>query len=149
MAKVRGNGRPPTHSDNQLAEVLALMGSEGLTLKEAAAKRKVPYSTIKGRIAASPSLSALYARAREEYAEEMVHRMNGIAREEKDVQRARLLCDNIKWNASRVLPKQYGDKQQLEHSGDVTEPVITPNERARRLAFWLIKGVRAKEGKPI
>jgi len=44
--------------------------------------------------------------------------MHDIAKDEAiDVQRARLMVDCIKWEAARVLPKEFGDKIQQEHTG--------------------------------
>lgn len=37
---------------------------------------------------------------------------------------ARLQVDARKWIASRFLPKRYGDKQQLEHTGESGGPMI-------------------------
>jgi hypothetical protein len=39
------------------------------------------------------------------------------------MQRSRLRVDTRKWYLSKVLPKVYGDKQQLEHSGPDGKPV--------------------------
>ena len=39
-----------------------------------------------------------------------VDRMDDVARDEIDVQRARLLVDVIKWRASKLHAQQYGDK---------------------------------------
>lgn len=36
------------------------------------------------------------------------------------VQRNKLRVDTRKWIASKLLPKKYGDKQQVEHSGTLT-----------------------------
>lgn len=52
----------------------------------------------------------MHARAREEYAEARVAEMQRIAETVEDVSRAKLLCDNIKWEAARVSPKKYGDR---------------------------------------
>lgn len=55
-------------------------------------------------------LADMHARAREEYAEAKVEEMQNIAETVEDVSRAKLLCDNIKWEAARVSPKKYGDR---------------------------------------
>jgi len=52
----------------------------------------------------------MHARAREEYAEARVAEMQRIAETVEDVGRAKLLCDNIKWEACRIAPKKYGDR---------------------------------------
>jgi hypothetical protein len=62
-------------------------------------------------------LADMLARAREEYAEARVEEMQNIAETVEDVARAKLLCDNIKWETCRIAPKRYGDKIQNELTG--------------------------------
>jgi hypothetical protein len=38
----------------------------------------------------------------------------------QDVQRARLMVDTRKWVLSKLIPKKYGDRQQIDHTGEVT-----------------------------
>ena len=66
-------------------------------------------------------LRDMHARAREEYAEARVEEMQNIAETVEDVGRARLLCDNIKWEAARASPKKYGDR--ITHGGDPDAPI--------------------------
>jgi hypothetical protein len=47
--------------------------------------------------------------------------MQNIAETVEDVSRAKLLCDNIKWEAARVSPKKYGDR--ITHGGDPDAPI--------------------------
>ena len=63
------------------------------------------------------NLADMLARAREEYAEARVAEMQNIAETVEDVSRAKLMCDNIKWETCRIAPKRYGDKIQNEHTG--------------------------------
>lgn len=61
----------------------------------------------------------------------------GNQRTDQDVvQRSRLRVDSRKWLLSKLLPKQYGDKVALEHSGDVgisDVPDDKINERIKAL----------------
>lgn len=41
------------------------------------------------------------------------------------MQRARLRTDNRKWLLAKRLPKKFGDKLELEHSGEVRNRVIS------------------------
>lgn len=63
------------------------------------------------------------ARAREAKLEddaEQLEEINEMVMEGKlDPQQASVISNNIKWVASRLLPKKYGDKMQNEHSGKV------------------------------
>lgn len=68
-------------------------------------------------------LTDMLARAREEYAEARVEEMQNIAETVDDVSRAKLMCDNIKWETCRIAPKRYGDKIQNEHTGKDGGPI--------------------------
>ncbi|MBL4859396.1 MAG: hypothetical protein JKX96_00590, partial [Acinetobacter sp.] len=66
-----------------------------------------------------------YARARDEqsegYADEIVY----IADNAKDPALARLQIDARKWVASKLKPKKYGDRLDLNHGGQDGNPVTT------------------------
>jgi hypothetical protein len=105
------------YSDDDVRLCLAMM-EDGFTLKDACRAKGFKYESIRDRVYTNEAHSALYARARELYLENRVQTMNEIVDTEEDVQRARLKCDNIKWEASRVV-KKYREKQEIEHSGSV------------------------------
>lgn len=66
--------------------------------------------------------SEMYARAREDQADNMADQIVEISdNEEEDPQRSRLKIDARKWVASKLKPKRYGDK--IQHSGDADNPV--------------------------
>ncbi len=65
-------------------------------------------------------MSVEFARAREMAAENRAQEIIDIADDEKlSAESRRVMIDARKWIASRLLPRVYGDKQQVEHSGDV------------------------------
>ena len=70
----------------------------------------------------------MYALAREGQADHNVDTMLAVARTEDDVQRARLIVDTMKWAASKLKPRVYGDKLDVKHSGNLTIG-IKRNER--------------------
>ena len=49
------------------------------------------------------------------------------------IQRSRLRIETRKWFASKLKPKKYGDKQQIEHSGKIGLADMTDEELARKL----------------
>lgn len=116
----------------KILEALKEMG-EGETLKACVRRRGLGYTTAWEFIHRDAELVELYARAREAYAHAKVQQIHEIAESEPDVQRARLKCDNIKWEASKVIPKVYGDKQEIEHTGTITiaEALQEARERAK------------------
>ena len=101
-------------TEEQIAAVLARIG-EGLTLKQSCKLAKFDYVNVVKRIGVSSELKQLHARAREEYVRTRVQDMHDIAKNTKiDPQRARLMIDVIKWEAARVIPKEFGDRVQQE-----------------------------------
>lgn len=107
-------GRPTKEIENALE-----MMSEGKTLKECCAAHGLKYLVTWKKIHADDALLELYARAREAYAHAIVQKIHEVAVNEPDVQRARLQCDNIKWESSKVLPKVFGDKLDVTHGGNI------------------------------
>lgn len=57
-----------------------------------------------------PAFEAAVRRARAILLERRVDHMADVARTEPDVNRARLIIDTDKWLASKLIPKVYGDK---------------------------------------
>lgn len=108
------------YSDEQIEDAIALV-TTGMTLKAACQEVGISENATRMRIVRDERLGVLYARAREAYADVMAEKLNDIADEEDDPQRARLKCDNVKWYASKVLPKKYGDRKIV--SGDEEQPV--------------------------
>jgi hypothetical protein len=69
-----------------------------------------------------PLFANQYAHAREEQAEAMVDEMLELANAPKEdsseaINRARLQIDTRKWVASKLRPKKYGDKSNVELTG--------------------------------
>jgi hypothetical protein len=110
----------PHISDEQLVEVIDRIAEDGITLKASCKIFGFEYTNVIRRIRANEALKELLSHAREDYAASLVAEMHEIARTEPDVQRARLMCDNIKWEAARIAAKLYGDKISAEVSGTVT-----------------------------
>lgn len=78
----------------------------------------------------------MYARAKEAtayiYAEQIIE-IADTAKNRVEVEKARIQVDARKWLAAKLLPKKYGDKLNLEHSGEieikkVTVEIIKPKE---------------------
>lgn len=68
----------------------------------------------------------MYARAKKEQADAYEDAMIRTARTEKDVQRARLIVDTMKWTASKLKPRVYGDKIDLTTDGkELPAPIFS------------------------
>lgn len=99
-----------------------------------------------------------YAHAREMQAEHYADEIIAIAdapnvtknpvtgeAELRDPQRDRLRVDARKWYASKLAPKRFGDKVEVEHSGSIA--TLPDDQLDARLAALIAKaGYRADEG---
>ena len=117
-------GRPVKWTAEKLQPIFDDMAEHGRSLKQVCADHKANYGAVFKAIQRDKDISELYARARDDYLHTRVASMDEIARTEPDVQRARLRIDNIKWEASKVMPKQYGDKVQTEHTGNLNIEIV-------------------------
>lgn len=63
-----------------------------------------------------------------------------------DAQAQRVLVDTLKWRLSKRLPKDFGDRQHVEHSGNVGDG-LTEEQRATRIAEILRAVSKRKSGK--
>lgn len=81
--------------------------------------------------------SAQYARAREEQADFYADEIIDIADAAKDANLARLQIDARKWKASKLVPKKYGDKVDVNHSGAIEH--LNDEQLESRLAILLGK----------
>jgi hypothetical protein len=80
-------------------------------------------------------------RAREAQADALVDEMLEVARQavhaktSEEVQGYKLLVDTLKWRASKMKPRSYGDKLTLE--GEVSIRTMSDAELNARLAYLL------------
>lgn len=140
---------PQTKLTPELSQRICLLLMEGMSLRricllpEMPAKGTVMVWLAKDDAEGGPyaAFQDQYARARKVQAETLVDEIidiadnrtvDGIAAEDDTIstekgdfpnkewmQRSGLRIDARKWYASKVLPKKYGDKQQIEHSGEM------------------------------
>jgi hypothetical protein len=82
--------------------------------------------------------SEQYARAREDgyfsKFEEMYAIATGCEPTNAEVQKAKLIVDVLKWQLSKALPKQYGERVNLAHTGADGGPIRSENIDPRDLA---------------
>ena len=145
-------------SSRSIVSILA-EGHEGNTLPT--------YAAIKEWLQQEPELVAQYARAKEDQADLVFEEILQIAdtpqigvktkiddtgKSEETrgdmIEHRRLRVDARKWYLSKLAPKKYGDKVNLEHTGPdggAVKVEISDTERARRIAFALQRGLMAKE----
>ena len=105
----------------QVRRVLELV-EDGMA--EAAACREVGINRATVRAAAlKVTAGDSYARALEALAQDQIEKAEQVIEDMRsgviDAQQARVELDARKWFASKFLPKRYGDKAEVEHSGNV------------------------------
>ena len=93
-------------------------------MSEAAACREVGVNRATFRAAALKVTSGdAYARALEALAADQIEKAEQVIEDMRngviDARQARVELDARKWFASKFLPKRYGDKAEVEHSGNV------------------------------
>jgi hypothetical protein len=99
------------------------------------------YTTIYKWLREHVAFAEQYARAREDQADTYADQMAYIADTDEDVQRAKLKIDTMKWVASKLKPKKYGDFKAVELTGADGGPVQIEEagdlDQARRVALAL------------
>ncbi len=112
--------------------------SEGKSLRSICAVDDMPSAeTVRVWLLDDGEFSAQYARAREEQADYYADEIIDIADGAKDANLARLQIDARKWKASKLQPKKYGDKIDLNHSGTIEH--LTDEQLESKLAILLGK----------
>lgn len=97
--------------------------AQGESLRAISADIGIPASTVCEWLSKDAAFAEQYAHAREAQADTLADEIIGIADSEGDPQKLRLMVDARKWVASKLKPKRYGDKVDVEHSGAVTVEV--------------------------
>ena len=112
--------RPPTKDTPEVrAEIMARL-SKGESLRRICSDVHMPNcDTFLDWCAAKPDLAEQYARARARQADHYAEQIVEIADRAEDANLARLQIDARKWVASRLLPKKWGDRQEIEHTGKI------------------------------
>jgi hypothetical protein len=105
----------------QVRRVLELI-EEGMSERSACAEVGISRSTFR-TTALRVNSGDHYARALEALAQDQVEKAEQVIEDMRsgviDAQQARVELDARKWFASKFLPKRYGDKAEVEHSGNV------------------------------
>jgi hypothetical protein len=118
-------GRPKNSGSKytpELAEKVCELVASGDSRREAARKIGVSEGAIRQWQRDHTEFDTQYARAVIDRADVFYERGNDIAMSitsPEEAQIARVQLDWLKWSASKLAPKQYGDKQQVEHSGEL------------------------------
>ena len=118
-------GRPSIYTQ-ELADCICERLASGESLRAICSDEDMPNrQTILNWLNDKAEFVGHYARAREDQAEAHADRIIEIADDESiDAHHKRIMVDARKWVASKLKPKRYGDKLDLEHKGEVGLTVV-------------------------
>lgn len=151
--KVRPNGRPSKYSESLVCLICSEL-AEGKSLKEVCLQKRMPSkATVYRWLRDMPGFRDQYARAREESSDALFEDLLEIADDARDdwievldqndkrigwhvdgeqIQRSKLRVEARKWMMSKMKPKKYGKRINLEviHSGlSLTDKLNAAQER--------------------
>lgn len=134
----------------ELAEDICEQLAEGRSLRAICAQEGMPgKSTVMRWIEDIAEFRDQYARARERQAEHYLDEIIAIADDAAQdlaevegrevvnhevIQRSRLRVDTRKWAMSKLAPKKYGDRLDLNHSGDIGLKTMSDADLDRAIA---------------
>lgn len=111
-------GRPTTYSQEAADKICELI-ARGMSLRAICASADMPAGgTVHRWLAEHQDFQEQYTRAREEqadgFADEIIDIADSVAPETGEVAKAKLQIDARKWKASKLAPKKYGEKLELD-----------------------------------
>ena len=121
--KPKKKGRPTTFTQ-QLADQIRERMANGETLRAVCRDIGTQHSTVIEWTFNNKSFSDQYAQARQKQADSYADMILDEAFNSHDAQIGRLRVDALKWVASKLAPKRYGDKVEVEQTGTTKIRVI-------------------------
>lgn len=141
-------GRPSKFSQD-LAEKICEQIAHGKSLRAVCAEDDMPStSTVCKWLFENQEFSEQYARARDRqadhYFEEIVEIADSVEADSAAVAKARLQVDARKWTLSKLAPKKYGEKTELDvksSDGSMTPTVRIDAEEYRKIAEDVLRKI--------
>jgi hypothetical protein len=117
-------GRPREYDRDKVLPYVFEQLSQGKSLRRICAdpeRPDIPEENTVRDWCEAPELSAQYARARERGVLSRAEQISDLAASAtpENVQVVKLQVETLKWEACKLLPKIYGERQQIEHSGKI------------------------------
>lgn len=161
-----GRAGRPTDFNQEIADLLCERIANGESLRSICEEDGMPNkSTVFRWLAAHEDFATIYARARDVQAEVMADELLDIAdngsndwmeknygedtrwvENGESMRRSQIRIAARQWIAERMLPKKYGTKQHLEHSGKIETADIDNRQLSR--AILAVLGEAALEDSP-
>ena len=121
MSNEEKRGRPTIYSEELIEEFLNRI-IEGESLRSICRDENMPaLRTVMNWISKDEIFMQQYTHAKKLQVDLKMDAIVETARtaDPENVQCVRLVVDAMKWEASKLIPKKYGDKLDLNHSGKV------------------------------
>jgi len=127
-------GRSSTYTPQKAAAICDDI-ADGNSLRSTLKKLGISTRTFFDWLYAHEDLAQRYARARESQAEVLTDELIALADQAtgENSNAQRLKVDTRKWIASKILPRKYGDRVGLEHSGPDGGPIEVSDARDKLL----------------
>jgi hypothetical protein len=131
----------PTKYNSALASEICIRMAAGESVRKICRDANMPcFRTVmawvhdKNHVACSDGFPEQYQAAMQSMAQNMFDELLEIADDDAhETQRSRLRVDTRKWYLSKCLPKVFGDKLNLDHSGEIGVRNIPDDELDARL----------------
>lgn len=132
-------GRPTDYNEDIASYICSEIAS-GRSLRSICEEEACPHrQTVFKWLSKYTAFNDQYAKAQKErteaFAEDILDIADQYSRDEEvdHINRARLRIDTRKWLMSKMSPKRFGEKQEIEHSGNVKHSLteMTDDELAR------------------
>lgn len=127
-------GRPSSYSEAIGSEICERL-ADGDSLRSICSEPGFPdMRTVRRWLDQNETFRLQYARARERQADAYADRILDEAYSAEDASLGRLRMDALKWAASKLAPKRYGDAVQMKHTdadgGPVQQVIRWANDQA-------------------
>lgn len=121
-------GRPTKYS-NKLATDICTHISNGKSLRQIAELENYPsIEAMRVWLIKYPDFAVQYAHARDEqadyYADEILATIENAPSSRDEIERAKVKVEALKWIASKLKPRKYGDKLDVTSDGERIEQPI-------------------------
>lgn len=142
MSDTRRKLGRPTDYTKDMADKICEKISGGLSLRAICAEPGMPArGTVYRWLIENADFQDQYTRAREKqadyFAEEIIEIADSAEAESAAVSKAKLQIDARKWAASKIAPKKYGDKQEVDvksSDGSMTPSIRLNADEFRKIA---------------
>lgn len=117
-------GTPQEERRAIVDRICAHLRAGGCSVRQACQREGLPRTTLTLWATEDPDLHDQYARAREDGLREDADNLQELAAkpvaDAVEAASLKMQLDTAKWIFARRLPKEYGEKQQVEHTGTLT-----------------------------